>query len=147
MLGLYDIRKTSGKNLKRFSSNCLLLIPIRSKHHPIYPHWTYFLNLSVQCTWYHYCKHLLFWARIIWHLARQAKERQPPVSSRKFFVAFGNKKMILPTKNQVWPVASQPCVGRSCLSNAKINSVSWETNKWDALCASAIDECSYICLT
>jgi len=34
MLWLYDIRKTSGRDLKGFSSNCLLLIAIRSNHHP-----------------------------------------------------------------------------------------------------------------
>ena len=46
--------------------------------------------------------------RIIWRLARPMKDRQPPVKSQNFFLAFGNKKMILPSKNQVRRVASPP---------------------------------------
>jgi len=82
----------------------------------------------------------------IWHLARPVKERQPPVKSQNFFVASGNKKMILPTKNKVWRVASPPHLGRSCLSNVKINSVLRESNKCDAFPASDIDERSSIYL-
>jgi hypothetical protein len=33
------------------------------------------------------------------------KERQPPVKGQNIFVALGNKKIILPTKNQVLRVA------------------------------------------